>query len=120
MTAAGAAAARCRTRVLGLALDLVLRLKGRAATARRDDVRVVDREPGAHQRIDEIDFGSLEVRSAVWIDDHTNTVRLDLIVPVLRASIESEGVLEAGATATLDRDAENLGLAEQAPVQQAL
>src|SRR3954449_12098361 len=51
----GGAAAAGGTGRGGHALDLVLRLEGAAAAACRDDVRVVDLEPGAHQPVDVVD-----------------------------------------------------------------
>ena len=59
-------------------------------------------EPG-----EEVDRGALQVRRAVWIDDDTDAFELELVVAVGGAVVEAEPVLEAGAPATLDRDAEH-------------
>src|SRR5918997_4952486 len=107
MRAAGAAAA-AGVRADGLAHRLVLRLEGRPAAARGLDVRVVDREARAHERVHVVDLRARQVRGAERVDDDADAVHLDLVVAVLRAAVEPEGVLEARAAAALDRDPEDL------------
>src|SRR4029079_675998 len=82
-------------------------LEGVGAAARGDDVRVVDLEPGLLNRVHEVDFGALEVGGAERIDDHVDAVEADLLVALLRAAVEAERVLEPGAAAALDGDAED-------------
>ncbi len=95
-------------RVGRLAAGLVLCLERGAAAAGRLDVRVVDREARAHERVDEVDLGADEVRSAEGVDHDADTVDLDLVVPVLRSPVEAERVLEAGAAAALNGDPSTL------------
>src|SRR5262245_2353405 len=94
-----------------LAPGLVLGLEGGAAAAGRLHVRVVDRKAGAHEGVDEVDLRADEVRCAEGIDDDPDTVHLDLVVTVLRAAVEAEGVLEARAPSALDGDAKHADLA---------
>src|SRR6185369_17838895 len=109
--AAGAATA-AHVRLNGLALSRAfLRLEGRAASTRGFDVRVVDREAGAHERVHIVDLGTSEIRSAEGVDDDADAVHLDLVVAVLRPAVEAEGVLEARTSAALDCDPENRDLA---------
>ena len=51
-------------------------------------------------------------RGSGWGDD-PDAVRLELVVALHRAAVETERVLEARAPAALDGDAENLGLADR-------
>src|SRR5262249_14551740 len=85
-------------------------LEGVAAAARAGDVRVVDREAGL-QALDPVDLGAGQVGRAERVDDHRHAVARELVVPVLGAAVEAERVLEAGAAAALNRDAEHLRLA---------
>src|SRR5215210_1534791 len=89
---------------------LVLDLERVAATAPGRGVRVVDRE-AALEAVDEVDLGALEIGGAERIDDDADAVRLELVVTLHRAAIEAERVLEAGAPAALDGDAQHRGLA---------
>src|SRR4026208_895454 len=99
-------------RLRGLALDSAfLRLARGAAPARRLDVRVVDGETGAHERVHVVDLGTGEVRGAERVDDDANAVHLDLVVAVLRPAVETEGVLVSRAAAALNRDSEHRDLA---------
>src|SRR5438105_8947320 len=96
---AGAAAADLVGR-LGALLDL----ERVAATARRDGVRIVDREPRRLDRVEVVDLRAAEVRSAERVDDDLDAVHRQLDVALLRAPVEPEPVLEARAAAALDRD----------------
>ncbi len=48
---------------------------------------------------------------AVRVDDDADAVQLELVVALLGAAVEAERVLEAGAPAALDGDAQNGGVA---------
>src|SRR6266550_690458 len=98
---------RVRLTRRGGAADPFLRLEGGATPTRSLDVRVVDGETGSHQSVDEVDLGPGEIRRTEGVDDDPDTVRLDLVVPVLRAAVEAELVLEARAAPTLDCDPKN-------------
>ena len=78
---------------------------------RPSHVRVVDREACPHQGVYEVDLGADEVRRAEGIDRDADVVHLDLVVPVLGATVEVERVLEAGAAAARDGDAKDIRLA---------
>ena len=82
-----------------------------AAAARGGGVRVVDLEPGLGDRVQEVDGRALEVRRAEGVDDHGHAVLLDHLVALRWAGIEAEAVLEAGAPAALNRNAEDAHLA---------
>src|SRR5688500_19355720 len=92
---------------------LVLDLERVAAAARGRRVRVVDLEPGLLDAVDEVDRRAREIRSAELVDDDLHAVLLELEVTLLDAPVEAEPVLEAGAPAALDRDAQHLGLARR-------
>src|SRR6185295_635245 len=94
-----------------LALDTFLRLEGGATAAGRLHIRVVDREARAHERVDEVDLRAGQVGSAERIDDDAHPVHLDLVVTVLRASVETERVLEPRTATALNGDPENGDLA---------
>src|SRR5919204_5222598 len=102
---AGAAAAGVPVGRLAL-----LHLEGVAAAARGGDVRVVDRE-AALKAVDPVDLGAGQVRGAERVDDDRDAFADELVVALLRAAIEAERVLEAGAAAALNGDAEDRGLA---------
>src|SRR5829696_495874 len=107
-TLVGAAGAAARGGVGGrLAL---LHLERMPAAAGGGDVRIIDLEAGLLQAVQEVDRRALQVRRAVGVDDDIDTVQLELVVALLRAAVESERVLEAGATAALDGDAQNRDL----------
>src|SRR5207244_4416247 len=101
--AAGAAAGRGRV----VRLVAGRTLERGAAPAGRDGVRVVDLEPGLLDRLEVVDAAAPQMRSAEGIDDHRDAFALELVVALLGAAVEAEAVLEAGAAATLDSDAEH-------------
>src|SRR3954447_15891379 len=75
-----------------------------AATGRRG-VRVLDREAAAGDRIDEVDFGAVEITDADRVDEELHAVRLvDLVAGALAVFLDHEAVLEAGTAATLHED----------------
>src|SRR5213076_1299956 len=80
-------------------------LEGVAAAARGGDIRVVDREARL-QALDPVDLGAGQIRRAVRIDDDRDALARELVVALLRSAIEAERVLEAGAPAALDGDAQ--------------
>ncbi len=80
-----------------------------ATTAGRDDVRVVDLEPGALEAFDVVDLRAEDELHADLVDDDGDAVDLEDVVVVLGA-IEGERVLEAGATAAANGDAKRLFL----------
>src|SRR5205823_2605453 len=89
----------------GLAL---FHLEGVAAAARGGDVRVVDGEARL-EALDPIDLGAGQVGRAERIDDDRHALARKLVVALLRAAVEAERVLEPGAAAALDGDAQDLG-----------
>src|SRR3954449_2138064 len=106
MRVAAAGAATCGA-VGGLR---VVDLEAVPATARRARVGVVDLEAGLLEALQEVDRRALQVRRAERVDHDRDSVELELVVTLLRPAVEAECVLEAAATAALDRDAEHLGL----------
>src|SRR5512133_1242021 len=104
MPATGAAAVRA---FWGLPF---LDLEGVPATARRGDVRVVDREAGL-EALDPIDLRACQVRRAERVDYDVDAVHVELVVALGRPAVEAERVLEAGAAATLNGDPQNCRLA---------
>src|SRR5437016_837648 len=78
-----------------------------AAAARGDRIRVLDLEPGLLDRLEIVDPSAEEERSAEGIDDDPYALALELVVALLGAAVEAEAVLETGAPAALDGDAEH-------------
>src|SRR5512138_2937211 len=103
MPATGAAAGRAFRRLPFLDLE------GVPAAARRGDVRVVDCEAGL-KAVDPVDLGARQVRRAERIDNHVDAVHVQLVVALRRSAVEAERVLEAGAAAALNGDAQNCRL----------
>src|SRR3954470_16018694 len=110
----GEQAARTKTRArvvlvsAGLRSAALLRGTERLATAAaRDGVRVAKREPTAHERVDKVDLGALDVHRAHRVDDDANAVLLDERVVVFAALGEGHAVGEARATARGDVDAKS-------------
>src|SRR6266508_2766547 len=81
------------------------------AAARGGRVRILDLEARLLECLEEVDLRAAQVGSAERVDDHGDPVPFPLEVARLRALVESEGVLEARAPTTLDRNAKNRGLA---------
>src|SRR5215468_10162539 len=104
LVAAGSAAGRALGRFS------LFHLEGVPAAARRGDVRVVDRKAGL-EALDPVDLGACQVRRAERVDDDVNTVDVQLIVALGRPAVEAECVLEAGAAAALNGDAQDRSLA---------
>src|SRR4030095_15563298 len=76
------------------------------AAAARDGVRVAKSESAAHERVDEVDLGALDVHRAHRVGDDAHAVFLDERVVVLTAFGERHAVGEARAAARGDVDAE--------------
>ena len=55
-------------------------------------------------RVQVIDGGAAQVRSAVRVDDDRDALQLQLHITLGRAGVEAEAVLKAGAAAALDRN----------------
>src|SRR5215213_8418615 len=93
-TLVGAAGAAATGGVVGrLALLHLERVPAAAGSGR---VRVLDLEARLLQPVQEVDRRALEVRRAVRIDDDVDAVKGELMValPILRAAVETERVLE--------------------------
>src|SRR5690242_2584729 len=88
------------------AADALQREAG-AAAAGRGGLGIVDLERRADQIIDEIDFGSGHVVERDRIDQHGRSALLDdrIVVGALAFGIES--ILEPGAAAAFDADAQH-------------
>ena len=86
---------------------VLFHLERGAATAGRNDVRVVDLEPGALEALDVVDLGAEDELHADLVDDDRDAVDLEDVVVVL-GLVEGERVLEAGAAAAADGDAKRL------------
>src|SRR5215203_841644 len=93
-----------------LAFRTLLDLERVTASTGRAHVRVVDRE-AALEPFDEVDLRALQIRRAERVDDDGDPERVDPMVAFLLAGVEAERVLEAQATAALNRDAEHFRLA---------
>ena len=91
----------------GLLGGVLFHLEGGAAAAGGDDIRVVHLEAGALEALDVVDLRAEDELHAGLVDDHRNAVDLEDVVVLLRP-IEGERVLEAGAAAAADRDAQGL------------
>src|SRR5256885_4181771 len=81
---------------------LVRRLEGLAAAAARDRVWVTESEAAAHEGVDEVDLGALEVHGAHRIDDDANAVLLDDGVILFGAVGERHPVREPPASTGCD------------------
>src|SRR5205814_9071878 len=79
----------------------------RAAPAGRAGVRVLVFEAGFLDRLEVVGRRAREIGRAEGIDDDGHALADELVVALLRAAVEAEPVLEAGAPAALDRDAED-------------
>src|ERR671923_2589802 len=73
------------------------------AAAGRDDVRVVDREPGALEAVDVVDLGAEHELHADLVHDDRDAVVLEDVI-VVAGLVESERVLEPRAPAATHGD----------------
>jgi len=73
--------------------------EGIAAAAGRGGVRVFDLERGAHQILDEIDFGAVEQVERHIVDDDRDTVALEDEIVRVSLIVKAQPVLKPGAAA---------------------
>src|SRR5262245_27777021 len=88
------------------AAALAVYAERRTAGARRRRVGGTDGEPAAGDRVDEIDFGALQVAHADRIDVQLHAVRLEHLVADAAAFLDHEAVLEPRAAAALHEHAQ--------------
>src|SRR5581483_6867312 len=82
-------------------------LEAVAAAAGLDRVGVVDGEAAAHELVDVVDLGSLEVLGGEAVDVDLEAAEVDdLVVLAGRVLVETHAVGEAGAPTGLDEDAQ--------------
>src|SRR5215207_4481956 len=81
--------------------------KTRPATARRGRIRIDHTERRADQIVDEINLGACEERYRGRIDQHHRALARDHEVVLGLGVVDVELVLEAGAAAALDGDAQH-------------
>src|SRR5260370_24845259 len=81
--------------------------EARAAAAGRGRVGIGDLERGADQVVDEIDLGAFHVAQRDRVDEHGRAVARDHEIVWRLALLHVEPVLEPGAAAALDADAEH-------------
>jgi DNA-3-methyladenine glycosylase II len=92
---------------------LLFRHAERGATATGGDhVRVVNLEAGALESVDEVDRRALHVGDARPVDQEADALVLEHGVPGTLL-VEGERILEAGAPATADSDAQPRGLGDR-------
>ena len=76
-------------------------------SAGRNHVGVIDLEAGPLQPLDVVDLRAEDELHADLVDDDGDAIDLEEVVVLLRL-VEGEGVLEAGATAAANGDAQRL------------
>ena len=76
-----------------------------AAPTGTGGLRVVDVKAAAHQVVDVIDVGAIDVKHAGAIDHDAQTMLLPDIVILAQVVIEGHAVLHPAAAAALDKDA---------------
>src|ERR1700740_1267068 len=74
-----------------------------AAATRGDGVRVLDLAPGLLDRLEVVDLRPHQIGRAERIDDDRDALALELVGPLLGATIDAQAVLEARAAAPLTR-----------------
>src|SRR5581483_5432263 len=78
-----------------------------AATAGRGRVGILDREAAAGDRVDEVDFGAVQIADADRIDEQLDAVRLEhLVARALPVFFDHEAVLKTRTAAALYEDAQ--------------
>src|SRR5579864_6283107 len=77
-----------------------------AAAARGSSVRILDLERGTHEVLDEVDFRALHQLERDGIDHQAHAVALEDEIIRLSRLVEAEAVLESGAAAAGDREAQ--------------
>ena len=87
---------------------LYLGLKGAAATAGFYSVRVDEREALFLEAFVPIDGGAVQVQSAFFVDNHSDTVALVFAVGLfIKTVVEIQGVIETAATAAGNADSQH-------------
>src|SRR5439155_16397049 len=81
--------------------------KARPAAARRGGIRIDHAERGADQIVDEIDLRTCEERHRGRIDQYHRALARDHQIVLGLVVVDVELVLEAGAAAALDGDAQH-------------
>src|SRR5688572_28728426 len=71
------------------------------AAAGRHRVRVLDREPAACNRLDEIHLGALQIADADGVDIQLDAIRFEHLIGVAAVFLNHEAVLKPRASATL-------------------
>src|SRR5918997_1950370 len=77
-----------------------------AAAAATLNVGVVDGEASAHEAVHVVELAAHDVRDAHGVDEYLDALGLDNFVVVVDLVVEVDRVLEAGATARPDTDAQ--------------
>src|SRR3990172_506337 len=81
-------------------------LEGLAAAAASGRVRVVELEARAHDVVDVVDLGSIQIEMASRVDEEPDAVLLESLVPGRGLVVERELILEARAAAADHTDPE--------------
>src|ERR1700680_1631500 len=81
-------------------------LEGMPAATARNGVRVIDSKARAHQAIDVIDFAAVDVANAHLVNQHFEPLLHNDGIAIL-LFIEGHAILETGATAARDKDAQS-------------
>src|SRR5262245_12887245 len=88
------------------AAALAVHAERRTAAAGGSRIGVTDGEPAAGDRVDEIDFGALQVAHADRVDVQLHAVRLEHLVAHAAALFDHQAVLEPRAAAALHEHAQ--------------
>jgi hypothetical protein len=104
-------------RLRGSGRGVLFDLEGRPASAGRNDVRIIDLEARPLQPFDVVDLRAEDELHADFVDDDGDAIDLEDVIVVL-GTVEGERVLEAGATAAANGDAQRLALGVVLTAQQ--
>ena len=77
-----------------------------AAAAGALDVGIIELETGAFQRLDEIDFGAVEVQQAGLVHEDLQAIVVVSLVEHIRSVLEGHGIAETGAPSADDGNAQ--------------
>src|ERR1044071_6997 len=92
--------------VMVTAAALAVHAERRSAAARGGGVGVANGEATTGDRVDEIDFGALQVAHADRVDVQLHAVRLEHLVAHAAAFLDHQAVLETGTAAALHEHAQ--------------